>query len=65
MLQSFRIFENTTIQELLDAPVPFANPRGIPHVWYTKRVPLWETTVWVLEVTLRSYSRESIDTDYL
>ncbi len=53
----------TTIQDMIDFPFPFPNPRGIPKVWWTKRVPRYETTVWVLEVTLKDYTRED-DEDY-
>lgn len=53
----------TTVQQMIDFPYPFPNPKGIPRVWWTKRVPRYETTVWVLEVTLKDYTRED-DEDY-
>jgi hypothetical protein len=48
----------------MESPTPFANPRGIPHVWYTKRVPISETTIWVIEATLVEYAMERNDDDY-
>jgi hypothetical protein len=55
--------KKTTVQKMIDFPYPFPNPRGIPKVWWTKRVPRYERTVWVLEVTLKDYTRED-DEDY-
>jgi hypothetical protein len=53
----------TTVQNMIDFPYPFPNPRGIPRIWWDKRVPRYETTVWTLEVTLKEYTREN-DEDY-
>lgn len=55
--------KKSTIQDMIDFPYPFPNPRGIPKVWWTKRVPRYETTVWTLEVKLKEYTRED-DEDY-
>jgi hypothetical protein len=52
-----------TLQDMIDFPYPFPNPRGIPRVWWTKRVPRYETTVWVLEARIKEYTKED-DEDY-
>ncbi len=53
----------SSIQELIDFPYPFPNPAGIPHKYYTVRVPPYETTGYVLTATLTEYTLEK-DEDY-